>query len=39
MEILIVQIKGQVFVERGDNHTNVKMGWDHLKMLFSKTTD
>jgi hypothetical protein len=24
--------------QRGDNHTNVKMGWGHLKILFSRTT-
>jgi hypothetical protein len=24
--------------QRGDNHKNVKMGWGHLKILFSRTT-
>jgi hypothetical protein len=23
---------------RGDNHKNVKMGWGHLKIFFSRTT-
>jgi hypothetical protein len=24
-------------VQRGDNHKNVKIGWGHLKILFSRT--
>jgi hypothetical protein len=25
-------------LQRGDNHKNVKMGWGHLKILFSRTS-
>jgi hypothetical protein len=25
--------------QRGDNHKNAKMGWDHLKIFFSQTTE
>jgi hypothetical protein len=25
-------------LQRGDNFLNVKMGWGHLKMFFSRTT-
>jgi hypothetical protein len=25
-------------LQRGDNHKNVKMGWGHLKILFSRST-
>jgi hypothetical protein len=25
-------------LQRGDNHKNVKMGWGHLKIFFSRTT-
>ena len=24
--------------QRGDNHKNAKIGWDHLKIFFSRTT-
>jgi hypothetical protein len=27
----IIQIKGQVLLKRGDNYTNAKIGWSHLK--------
>jgi hypothetical protein len=30
--------KGQGPFQRGDIYTNVKMGWGHLKILFSGTT-
>jgi hypothetical protein len=30
--------KGRGPLQRGDNHKNVKMGWDHLKIFFSRTT-
>jgi hypothetical protein len=26
------------FLQRGDNHKNVKMGWGHLKVVFFRTT-
>jgi hypothetical protein len=26
-------------LQRGDNHKNVKMGWGHLKIFFSRTTE
>jgi hypothetical protein len=29
--------KGPGSLQRGDNHKNVKMGWGHLKIFFSKT--
>jgi hypothetical protein len=25
-------------IQRGDNHKNVKLGWGHLKIFFSRTT-
>jgi hypothetical protein len=25
--------------QRGDNHKNVKMGWGHLKIFFSRTIE
>jgi hypothetical protein len=25
-------------LQRGDNHKNAKIGWDHLKIFFSRTT-
>jgi hypothetical protein len=25
--------------QRGDNHKNAKMGWGHLKIFFSRTTE
>jgi hypothetical protein len=30
--------KGPGPLQRGDNHKNVKMGWVHLKIFFSRTT-
>jgi hypothetical protein len=39
--VKIIQIcsnKGSVPLQRGDNYKNVKMGWGHLKILFSRTT-
>jgi hypothetical protein len=30
--------KGSGPLQRGDNHKNVKMGWSHLKIFFSRTT-
>jgi hypothetical protein len=30
--------KGPDPVQRGDNHKNVKMGWGHLIIAFSRTT-
>jgi hypothetical protein len=31
--------KGPGPLQRGDNHKNVKMGWGHLKIFFSRTTE
>jgi hypothetical protein len=31
--------KGPSPLQRGDNHKNVKMGWGHLKIFFSRTTE
>jgi hypothetical protein len=39
--ILIIQVcsnKGPGPLQRGDNHKNVKMGWGHLQIFFSRTT-
>jgi hypothetical protein len=36
--IQVCSNKGPVPLQRGDNHKNVKMGWGHLKMFFSRTT-
>jgi hypothetical protein len=30
--------KGPGRLQKGDNHKNVKMGWGHLNILFSRTT-
>jgi hypothetical protein len=30
--------KGPGSLQMGDNHKNVKMGWGHLKIFFSRTT-
>jgi hypothetical protein len=30
--------KGPGPLQKGDNHKNVKKGWSHLKILFSRTT-
>jgi hypothetical protein len=38
MEILNCSNKGSGPIHRGDNHKNAKMGWGHLKILFSRTT-
>jgi hypothetical protein len=29
--------KGPGSLQRGDNCKNLKMGWDHLKIMFSRT--
>jgi hypothetical protein len=31
-------LQGPGPLQRGDNHKNVKMGWGHLKIFFSRTT-
>jgi hypothetical protein len=31
--------KGPGLLQRGDNHKNVKLGWGHLKIFFSRTTE
>jgi hypothetical protein len=31
--------KGSDPLQRGDNHKNVKMGWCHLKIFLSRTTE
>jgi hypothetical protein len=36
--IQVCSNKGPDHLLRGDNHKNVKMGWCHLKILFSRTT-
>jgi hypothetical protein len=36
--IQVCSNKGAGSLQRGDNHKNVKMGWGHLKILFSRTT-
>jgi hypothetical protein len=36
--IWICSNKGPGPLQRGENHKNVKMGWDHLKIVFSRTT-
>jgi hypothetical protein len=36
--IQVCSNKGPGPLQRGDNHKNVKMGWGHLKMFFSRTT-
>jgi hypothetical protein len=30
--------KGPDLLQRRDNHKNVKMGWGHLKIFFSRTS-
>jgi hypothetical protein len=37
--ILDLSNKGPVPLQRGDNHKNAKMGWGHLKIFFSGTTE
>jgi hypothetical protein len=36
--IQVCSNKGPGLLQRGDNHKNVKMGWGHLKIFFSRTT-
>jgi hypothetical protein len=36
-EIQVCSIKGPGPLQRVDNHKNVKMGWDPLKILFLRT--
>jgi hypothetical protein len=36
--IQVYSNKGLGSLQREDNHKNVKMGWGHLKILFSRTT-
>jgi hypothetical protein len=36
--IQVCSNKGPIPLQRGDNHENVKTGWDHLKIVFSRTT-
>jgi hypothetical protein len=36
--IQVCSNKGPGPLQRVDNHKNVKMGWGHLKILFSRTT-
>ena len=38
MGILNCSNKGPGPLQRGDNHKNVKIGWGHLKIFFSRTT-
>jgi hypothetical protein len=35
--IKICSNKGSGSLQRGDNCKNLKMGWDHLKIIFSRT--
>jgi hypothetical protein len=38
--VKVIQVcsnKGPCPFQRGDNHKNVKMGWLHLKIFFSRT--
>jgi hypothetical protein len=36
--IQVCSNEGPGFLQRGDNHKNVKMGWGHLKIFFSRST-
>jgi hypothetical protein len=36
--IKVCSNKGPNLLQRGDNHKNVKIGWGHLKIFFSRTT-
>jgi hypothetical protein len=36
--IQVCSNKGPGPFQRGDNHKNVKMGWGHLKIIFSRIT-
>jgi hypothetical protein len=35
--IQVCSIKGPGPLQRGDNHKDVKMGWDHLKIFILRT--
>jgi hypothetical protein len=35
--IQVFSMKGPGPLQRGDYHQNVKMGWDHLRILFLRT--
>jgi hypothetical protein len=37
--ILNCSNKGPDPLQRGDNYKNAKMGWGHLKIFFSRTTE
>jgi hypothetical protein len=37
--ILNYSNKGPGLLQRGDNYKNVKMGWSHLRIFFSRTTE
>jgi hypothetical protein len=37
--ILNCSNKGPVPLQRGDNHKNAKIGWGHLKIFFTRTTE
>ena len=37
-EIQVYSNKGPGPLLRGDNYKNVKLGWSHLKIFFSRTT-
>jgi hypothetical protein len=37
--ILNCSNKGPGPLQKGNNHKNTKMGWDHLKIFFSRTTE
>jgi hypothetical protein len=37
--ILNCSNKGPGPLQRGDNYKNAKMGWGHLKIFFSRTTE
>jgi hypothetical protein len=39
MGILNSANKGPCPLQRGDNYRDAKMGWDHLKIFFSSTTE
>jgi hypothetical protein len=37
--ILNCSNKGPGPLQRGDNHKNAKIGWGHIKIFFSRTTE
>jgi hypothetical protein len=39
MGVLNCSNKGPSPLQGGDNYKNAKMGWGHLKIFFSKTTE